>query len=217
MITNITPGFAALLGVLLGGGFRAIGTWWARRRDAEALLSGLAAEVEGLVRLARHRLHLEGLQHLRSVAQLTMDAGNPEQHTQWMVLTMKADYFATYHASVGKIGTLSPYQADRITRFYLLAKAALENYHPDAAQQAGISAQNAVATLDNDIMILMSVYQIGDEIAGFRKVRAPLTFWHKLLIALHLKSAPMAETSFPPENDPPAAADGRETEMPGRG
>lgn len=169
----LNPAVAALIGILLGGGLKALGTLLARRHDARTLLSSLVAEVEACVRLARHRQFYDEMLALKACAEDQVKAGRGNELIPWFVTSMNSDYFAIFHASLGKIGLLKTYQADRITRFYALAKAALENSSAISPYQKGVTAEAAGNVLENDLQLLLVAMIIGEEIAGFRKIKVP--------------------------------------------
>ena len=173
MSVNLIPVITALIGVLVGGGLKALGTHLARRHDARTLLSGLVAEVEACVRLARHRGYLEQMTELQEFARQMIDSGHGGEPAPWFEMTTTGDYFAIFHASLSKIGLLSAYHADRITRFHMLARATLENSSASSPWQKGITAEQAHSVLENDIQLLIATLLLGEEIASFRKITVP--------------------------------------------
>lgn len=163
----------ALVGVVLGGGGRALEAWWARRLDREALLSALVAEVEACSRLADHRGFLAGMAQARAAAEEAIAAGREDELMPLGQIKQVQDYFPVFHGSSARLGLLDPYHADRIVRFYTYAKAALENYHPDSPFQKGAKPAEIIAVCDNDMQLMITVLGIGNEIAGFRKIKPP--------------------------------------------
>jgi len=173
MLTTFIGAIAALVGVLLGGGVRAIEAWWARKLDRDALLSALVAEVEACTRLANHRGFLAGMLRVKAAAEEAIAAGKHDEKMSLGQIKLAQDYFSVFNASSGKLGLLRPYHADRIVRFYTLAKAALENFHPESPYQAGVNPAEIVEVCDNDILLMMTVIGLGNEIAGFRTIEPP--------------------------------------------
>ena len=144
MWTAAISALAAIVGILLGGAVRAVESTIARKRDAESVLAALVAEVEALVRLMDHRQFLPGIQQCGLEAKAMVESGRGQEEAGFITIVLKRDYFATYDALVGKIGTLHPYMADRITRFYIYVKAVSENYDPSSPFQDGLTAEAAV-------------------------------------------------------------------------
>lgn len=165
--------FAGFIGIGLGGGIQALQAKAARKVEAAGVLSALVAEVEALTRLIHHRGFIPGLIAMRDGAAAMVAAGQGEAPVDWLVIPIRHNYIATYDALVEKIGLLEPYYADRITRYYTYAKAAMENYDPDSPFQTSITAAVALTALNNDLMILHTVTVLGNEIAVFRNVTAP--------------------------------------------
>lgn len=162
-----------LIGVLVGGGIRATEVWWARRKEAEALLSALVAEVEALTRLMNHRRFVDSLTETGKAAALQVQNGRGAEPAIFAVISLKHDYFAVFNASAAKIGILLPYHADRITRFYTYAKAVQENYDPSSPFQTGVTAEAVVGIIENDLFLLHTAMILGNHIATFRKVVPP--------------------------------------------
>jgi hypothetical protein len=172
MNTFIISAVFGLIGVLLGGGLRMLETHLARRAEAKALLSALVAEVEAVTRLTRHRRYYEIISdlHMKS-AQLVTD-GKGEEECDTVVASIPDAFFAVYDASLGKIGLLSPYHADRITRFYILARGVAVNYRPDSPLHDAIAREVAATTL-SDLELLRTIDALGREIMGFRRATIP--------------------------------------------
>lgn len=168
-----TPIITALIGVILGGGGKALQAWHARRQLASATLSALVAEVEGLTRLVRHRNFREGIIDLADGARHAVETGLGHEQSPFMQFAMTGDYFVVYKASIDKIGILDPYQADRIVRFYLLAKSLSENYAPTSPWQQGATYQAVLGLASNDLQLIEVLSLLGNEIASFRTIKHP--------------------------------------------
>lgn len=200
MLTIIVGAAATLIGILLGGGVRAWEASRNRRLEAEALLSALAAEVEAVTRLIHHRQFIPGMMDTLQSAQLQVAAGNQDDAAAFLVISLKQNYFAVFDASVGKLGLLHPYHADRIVRFYTYARAVQENYDPASPFQAGVTAAAAVEVLQNDLQLLHTVVTLGEHIATFRPAAPP-----QGVISPFLDAPPKStEPALPPPN--PAGA-----------
>jgi hypothetical protein len=173
MGATILVALVGLIGIALGGGVRAWEASLARRREAEAVLSALCAEVEAINRLANHRQFLAGFHEHRAMNFNLVSSGFGQKPGHWLVIELSENYFSTYDALNSNLGLLHPYFADRITRFYTYAKAVTENYRMSSPFQNGITADLAVQALDNDILLLETMHVLGIHIATFRQVAPP--------------------------------------------
>lgn len=195
MSTALLTAIAGLIGVTLGGGLRVFETWLFRRAEAKSLLSALVAEVEALTRLARHRRFYEALAALHAIAKAQIESGAGDQPCQSLMISMKQNYFSTFDRVGEKIGLIDAYKADRIMRFYVLAKAALENYdgNPFGGQvtDAHFIAEATLA----DMSLLRTLDAIGRDVMTFRKAKLPIE-----LAALQTPALPLP----PIENSPEA-------------
>lgn len=174
MIEAIVPAAAGIVGIILGGGLRALEAKRARNRETAGLLSALVAEVEAISRLARHRGFYEGISALHDHAAAMVADGRGEEPCYVLQIAMQHDYFVVFDHSVARLGLLEPFHADRITRFYALARATLENYHPDSPFQRGATASDVEKFTLNDLMLLRTVHALGELIAGFRMITPPV-------------------------------------------
>jgi tRNA isopentenyl-2-thiomethyl-A-37 hydroxylase MiaE len=164
---------AAIGGILLGGGVRAWEADRARKRDAESLLAALVAEVEALVRLMDHRKFLEAITACGFEAFELVQAGRAHEPANFLTISLRHNYFVIYEASTSKIGLLHPYMADRIARFYTYVKAVSENYDPTSPFQQGVTAQEVVQIVENDVQLLQTALVLGRHIATFHKMAPP--------------------------------------------
>ena len=173
MWTAAISALAAIVGILLGGAVRAMENASARKRDAESLLAALVAEVEALVRLMDHRQFLDGILQCGLDAKAMVEGGRGQEEAGFMAISLKHNYFSIYEASVGKIGTIHPYMADRITRFYTYVKAVSENYDPSSPFQNGLTAEAAVQVVESDLQLLHTALMLGRHIATFHNMAPP--------------------------------------------
>jgi hypothetical protein len=173
MWTAAISALAAIVGILLGGAVRAWESAGARKRDTESLLAALVAEVEALVRLMDHRQFLQGILQCGVEARAMVETGKGQEEASFLTIYMKHNYFSTYEASVGKIGILHPYMADRITRFYTYVKAASENYDPGSPFQSGLTAETVVQIVESDLQLLHTALMLGRHIATFHNMAPP--------------------------------------------
>ncbi len=173
MWTAAISALAAIVGILLGGAVRAMENASARKRDAESLLAALVAEVEALVRLMDHRRFLDGILQCGLDAKAMVEGGRGQEEAGFMTISLKHNYFSVYEASAGKIGTIHPYMADRITRFYTYVKAVNENYDPSSPFQNGLTAEAAVQVVESDLQLLHTALMLGRHIATFHNMAPP--------------------------------------------
>jgi hypothetical protein len=164
---------ATLVGIILGGAVRAGESWWTRRQESAALLSALSAEIEAVTRLINHRQFIPALMEAQGKAHAMINAGHGTEPCDFVVISLKKNYFATYEASLSKIGLLDPYWADRITRFYTFAKAVSENYDPSSPFQEGVSAYDVDQIIGNDLLLLHTVVVIGGHVAQHARQITP--------------------------------------------
>ncbi|MGS1016668.1 hypothetical protein [Allosphingosinicella humi] len=166
-------GIFGLGGVALGGGLTAIQAYLSRRADAAAVLGALAAEVEAITRLVNHRrylhLHVSEAEQCRAL----IAQGRGHEMVPGFQIALQQDYFALFNSLGAKIGLLKPYHADRIVRFYVLAKSATENMLPGSPLVENCSATERLQALESDMALLHVLLILGNEIAGFRKVDGP--------------------------------------------
>ncbi len=90
-----------------------------------------------------------------------------------MIIEVRQNYFSVFDASVGKVGLLHPFMADRIARFYTYAKASLENYHPLSVHQREASAAEKFVVASNDLELIGVMMALGNFIASFREATPP--------------------------------------------
>lgn len=165
--------FATLIGVLLGGAIRAWESLRERKLNANSLLSALVAEVEAITRLIHHRGFIPNMLETQGKARAQIQAGRGADEAEYIVISLKQNYFATYEASLPKLGLLDPYWADRITRFYTFAKAVTENYDPRSPFQSGVSAFDVDQIISNDLMLLHTVVVLGNHISSESRIIIP--------------------------------------------
>lgn len=173
MLPVVVGAVATLVGVLLGGALRAWESSRARTADSKALLSALVAEIEAITRLINHRQFIPGLLQTKAKADVAIAAGRGDEPAEYLVISLKHNYFTTYEASLSKVGLLHPYWADRITRFYTFVKAVSENYDPSSPFQEGVSAHAVSDIITNDLMLLHTVVLLGNHISSEARVIEP--------------------------------------------
>lgn len=172
-MTAFIGAIAAIIGILLGGGVRAWEADRARKRDADSLLAALVAEVEALVRLMDHRRFLDGIIACGFEAFEMVQAGRAHEPANFLTIYLRHNYFSIFDASTNKMGSLHPYMADRITRFYTYVKAVSENYDPNSPFQQGVTAQQVVEIVESDVQLLQTALVLGRHIATFHNMAPP--------------------------------------------
>lgn len=144
-----------------------------RRAAAAVVLGALVAEVEAITRMVNHRryLHFHVLQAERCRALIAEGRGH--EMMSGIQVALQQDYFALFNSLGAKIGLLNPYHADRIVRFYVLAKSATENMLQGSPFVEDCSATERLQVVENDMTLIHVLLMLGNEIAGFRKVDGP--------------------------------------------
>lgn len=137
------------------------------------MLSALVSEVQALTRLINHRQFLNSLIVLRARAQAKIDAGNGDELVFPITITMKHSFFSVFESLTPKLGTLTPWQADRITRFYSYVKAVAENYDPASSFHNGLPAEDMPLAVENDIQLLLTAMAISEQIVRMVHVEPP--------------------------------------------
>lgn len=164
---------AGLIGILLGGGMKAAEAWWTRKKDAEGVLSAIVSEVQALTRLINHRQFMAGLIAMKEEAQRHIDTGKPDEIMFPFKISTQNDFFRAFDSLSPKLGLLTPWQADRITRFYAYVKAVHENYKLGSPFHDGATASTVVLTAENDIQLLQTAMVISDQIVRMITVQPP--------------------------------------------
>jgi hypothetical protein len=173
MVDWVAPA-AAVAGILLGGGLRAVQSWWERRLEASAVLSALVAEVDSIKRLINHRQYIRHLVETANHCRDLVHSGNGRELVPPVMIPVGENYFQIFDQLAAEIGKLTPYHADRIVRFYSLAKAAKENFAPTSPWvKQPVAAEDLLQVLENDIEVLRVVFLLGDKIAGFVDRKPP--------------------------------------------
>lgn len=173
MTTVMIGAVAGLIGVILGGGVRAVEAFFQRKTEAASLLSALVAEVEAVTRLINHRGFVDALIQAHANARQLIDAGRGGEIADFLTINLKQRYFAVFDASVAKLGILDTYHADRIVRFYTYVKAISENYDAESPFQQDITADMVAMVIESDLPLLHTVITLGNHIATFRPISAP--------------------------------------------
>lgn len=154
---------AAILGALLAGGFQTIVNIFDRRREDEAVLVAIAAEVDALCRLIRHQ------EYLSDVRQLLEELEGGESETVNYVVDIRNDYFTVYNALAYQLGRLKPESSARIIKFYAYCKTIIDGTRPDgiAAQQRDKS--ESILAMRSLVELLSVVLELGDHIVQLPK------------------------------------------------
>jgi hypothetical protein len=149
--------YAALFGVLAGGFIQTIIACYDRKREAESVLTALAAEVDAICRLVRHRRYLVAI---RELLQHVKNGGEPA----YLSIDIRQNYFAVFDALAPKLGMLSPKKAAIIVNFYAYCKSVIDSTHPDGNLSAGARPEDLSLNIVEVERLMTAVLSLGDEI-----------------------------------------------------
>ncbi len=155
--------YAALFGVLAGGFIQTLLAYFDRKREAESVLTALAAEVDAICRLIRHRRYLEVTRQLLAHVN---NGGEPN----YLNAEIRQNYFAVYDALAPKLGKLTPNKAARIVNFYAYCKSVIDSTLPDGNLSNGASLVDLTQNLIEVERLLTAVLSLGDEIVQLPKL-----------------------------------------------
>ena len=121
----MTEIIAVLVGAVLAGLFQTLTDICNRKREAEAILTAIASEVDSICRLIEHQGYLEA----------TQDVANDVSGGLWdgasYVIDIRENYFSLYEGLSSKLGLLDPDQVVKIVNFYAYCKSAIDSSRPD--------------------------------------------------------------------------------------
>jgi hypothetical protein len=155
--------YAALFGVLAGGFIQTIIAHFDRKREIESVLTALAAEVDAICRLVRHRRYLDAT---RELLESVKAGGEPA----FFSADIRQNYFAVFDALAPKLGMLAPANAAKIVNFYAYCKSVIDSMLPDGNLSAGASPDDLTLNLIEVERILTAVLSLGDEIVQLPKL-----------------------------------------------
>jgi hypothetical protein len=155
--------YAALFGVLAAGFIQTIVAYFDRKREVESVLTALAAEVDAICRLVRHRRYLEAARELLE----HIKAGGPPVP---LSANIQQNYFAVFDALAPKLGLLEPKHAAKIVNFYAYSKSVIDSLLPDGVLSAGASPDDLVLNVIEVERILTAALFLGDEIVQLPKL-----------------------------------------------
>lgn len=133
-----------------------------RKREAEAVLTAIASEVDSICRLVRHQRYLEGVQrYIESI-----EAGSWQDST--IIIDIRGNYFSVYEGVIEKIGLLTPDNVAKIVNFYAYCKSVIDSTRPDGPVTT-FSAEDKAGNLFSLSQLLKAVLSLGDEIVRMPK------------------------------------------------
>ena len=149
---------AALAGAIFTGLFQAIDRIRQRNREAEAILTAIASEVDSICHLVRHQRYLELSETMaRSIKEGVWDGAT-------LVIEIRQNYFVAYEGLIEKIGLLKPIQVSKIVRFYSCCKSVIDSTYPDGVNSNLGQSELAAANLLSLNGLLRIALALGDEI-----------------------------------------------------
>ncbi len=155
--------YAALFGVLAGGFIQTIIAHYDRKREAESVLTALAAEVDAICRLVRHRRYLVAI---RELLEHINNGGEPA----YLSVDVRQNYFAVFDALAPKLGSIAPNKAAKIVNFYAYCKSAIDSLRPDGNLSVGARPEDLTLNLVEVERLLAAVLFLGDEIVQMPKL-----------------------------------------------
>ena len=154
---------AALIGAILAGLFQTVDRIIERKREAEAVLTAIASEVDSICRLIRHQRYKEFAQTLVDA----IEAGNWDGST--IVIDLRQNYFAVFEGLVGKIGLIKPANAAQIVNFYAYCRSAIDSTYPDGVHALSDQLPEKAENLISLNSLLTAILSLGDEIVALPK------------------------------------------------
>lgn len=155
--------YAALFGVLAGGFIQTFLAYFDRRRETESVLTALAAEVDAICRLLRHRRYLDVT---RESLRYIEKGGEPN----YLSAEIRQNYFAVFDALSPKLGMISPDKAAKIVNFYAYCKSVIDSTLPDSELSKGANPDDLKQNLLEVERLLTAVLLLGDEIVQLPKL-----------------------------------------------
>ena len=149
-----------LIGALLSGGIQAALGVFDRRREAETILTAIAAEVDAICRLIRLQGYKEAFDELRqNISEGTWDGTTA-------VIEIRQNYFSVFESLTAKIGALKPTQAQAIVHFYAYCKSAIDSTRPDGLMSGDVSSEERVGQIIHLSLVFDAILQLGQAIVA---------------------------------------------------
>jgi hypothetical protein len=152
-----------LLGAVVTGVLQLIVGVYDRRREAETILTAIAAEVDAICRLIRHR------QYAETISAIAKSIKNNNWDGSSVVIDVRENYFSVYEGLAPKLGMLKPDAAAKIVNFYAYCKSLIDSFRvdgPNAQGQNAAAAENILA----EEALFAAVLNLGDEIVDLPRV-----------------------------------------------
>ena len=155
--------FAVFIGAILAGVFQTISEILSRRREAEAVLTAIASEVDSICRLIRHQKYHE------ATGKLANDIANEMWNGTSYIIDIRENYFTAYEGLVEKIGLLKPLQVNRIVNFYAYCKSTIDSTRPDGPHAEATGTPEAALNMVSVHELLTAILNLGNEIIEMPK------------------------------------------------
>lgn len=155
--------FAVIVGALAAFGGPFLHKLYDGKKEREALLAGIRGEIAGILETVRHRKYREAIVTIIAISEERVETG--EKALKDYSVSVTEDYFAVFAGNVGRIGSLGKYDADRVCRFYVLAKSVLEDMKTDWSELDITAAQQAERYREL-LVILDRALELGDSIVS---------------------------------------------------
>ena len=154
-----------LIGALLSGGIQTALGVFDRRREAETILTAIAAEVDALCRL----ITIQGYKETFDEMSQNIAAGTWDGATA--VIEIRQNYFAVFESLTAKIGLLKPKHAHAIVHFYAYCKSAIDSTRPDGLMAGGVSSAERISQIIHLSHVFDAILQLGKAIVSMPKAK----------------------------------------------
>ncbi len=134
-----------------------------RRREAEAILTAIASEVDSICRLIQHQKYNE------TFGKVAADVLNGKWDETVYVIDIRENYFSVYEGIATKLGMLRPTDATKIVNFYAYCKSAIDSTRPDGVN-ADSKSPEAAANMVSVSVLLSSILNLGKQIIVLPKI-----------------------------------------------
>jgi len=116
--------FSLIVGGLLGGIVQTVSGRYAAFRESQGIAEAVRSEIETILDLINQRGYLN---FLNTIIQRLQNPAYQPTYQDLLVVRIRQDYFTVFNSVCPKIGLLGD-TAGKITHFYSLAKALLEDF-----------------------------------------------------------------------------------------
>jgi hypothetical protein len=152
-----------LVGAVISGAFQFGFNVHDRQREAEAILTAIASEVDSLCRLIRHQRYFE---HITAAA-------NAIRSGSWdgksFVIDVRENYFSVYEGLAAKLGMLRPADTVKIVNFYAYCRSLIDSFRSDGPAVQADDPYLAAGILSSEALFV-AVLNLGAEIVQLPKL-----------------------------------------------